>query len=266
HPEDRPSVEAEIQRSIKEHTAYKVDFRIIRPNGEIRWLSDRGEPFYDNAGKASFMTGAVVDITERKQAEAKLKQTAEEWRTTFNSITDMVSIHDKDFKIVRANKAFAGALKMKPGEIIGKNCHELIHGTKEPPPFCPHKCTLDTGKPNRAEFFDTHLGIHVEASTSPIFDENGQIMASVHIAKDITERKQAEEKIRDIAKFPSENPNPVLRIQKNGKILYGNNAALPLLALWKSKVGGVVPAKWRRLVDLAFESGKAISNEEEVDG
>ncbi len=207
-----------------------------------------------------------VKVTECVKAEEKLKQTAEEWITTFDSITDMVSIHDKDFKIVRANKSFANVFKMKPSEIIGKTCYKLIHGTKEPPPFCPHRQTIDNGKPNRAEFFDPHLGIHVEASTSPIFDENGQVMASVHIAKDITERKLAEEEIRDIAKFPSENPNPVLRIRKDGKILYGNDAALPLLALWKSKVGGVVPAKWRRLVDLTFESEKAISNEEEVDG
>jgi signal transduction histidine kinase len=90
-------------------------------------------------------------------------------------------------------------------------------------------------------------------------------MASVHIAKDITERKQVECEIQDIAKFPSENPNPVLRVQKDGKILYGNDAALPLLAKWKKKVGGVVPAKWRRLVDLTFESKKAINDEEEVD-
>jgi len=140
------------------------------------------------------------DITKRKQAEVKLKQTAEEWVTTFDSITDMVSIHDKDFKIVRANKSFAEAFNVKPGDIIGKTCYELIHGTKEPPPFCPHKRTLDTGKPNRKEFFEPRLGIYIEASTSPLFDENGQIIASVHIAKDITERKQAEAELKIVQK------------------------------------------------------------------
>ena len=209
---------------------------------------------------------AALNIMEdAKEAEEKLKRIAEEWITTFDSITDLVSIHDKDFKIVRANKSFINTFNLKPREIIGKTCHELIHGTKEPPPFCPHRQTFDTGKAIRKESFEPHLGIHVEVSTSPLFDENGQVVASVHIAKDITGRKQVEEEIRGIAKFPSENPNPVLRIQKDGKILYGNDAALPLLARWKSKVGGVVPAKWRRLVDLSFESEKAISSEEEVD-
>jgi PAS domain S-box-containing protein len=106
----------------------------------------------------------------------------------------LVSIHDKDFKIVRVNSAFADAFKMKPEEITGRFCYELIHGTKEPPSFCPHKKTLDTKKPQRTEFFEPRLGVEIEASTSPIFDENGRIIASVHIAKDITERKKAEKK------------------------------------------------------------------------
>ncbi|MBA7659366.1 Adaptive-response sensory-kinase SasA [subsurface metagenome] len=207
----------------------------------------------------------IIESSERKRAEAKLKHAAEEWGTTFDSITDMVSIHDKDFKIVRVNKSFANVFNMKPSEIIGKTCYELIHGTKEPSPFCPHKRTLDTGKPKRGEFFEPRLGIHIEVSTSPLIDENEQIIASVHIAKDITERKQAEEEIRSLAKFPSENPNPVLRIQKSGKILYSNDATVPLLAKWKTKVGGAIPPKWRRLIDKAFESKKAINDEEEVD-
>ncbi len=53
--------------------------------------------------------------------------------TAFNSIADMVSIHDIDSKLVKVNKAFADTLKVKPEEVIGKTCYEIIHGTKEPP-------------------------------------------------------------------------------------------------------------------------------------
>jgi PAS domain S-box-containing protein len=143
--------------------------------------------------KDSYMLAVARDITERKKAEEALRQAAKEWMTTFDSINDLVSIHDKDFKLVRANKAFADAFGTKPEELIGKTCYEITHGTKEPPTDCPHKQTFDTKKPQRAEFFEPHLGIYVETSTSPIFDENGEIIASVHIAKDITERKKAEE-------------------------------------------------------------------------
>jgi len=134
-----------------------------------------------------------AENTERKKAEEALRRAAQEWRTTFDSITDLVSIHDKDFKIVRANKSFADAFNMKPKEIIGKNCYDLMHGTKEPPSFCPHKQALETGKPHCTEVFEPHLGIYIQISVSPIFDENGRTIATAHIVRDITEREKAEE-------------------------------------------------------------------------
>jgi PAS domain S-box-containing protein len=140
------------------------------------------------------------DITEFKQSEAKLRHAAEEWKMTFDSISDMVSIHGKDFKIVRANESLAKILNMKPSEIIGKTCYELIHGTEKPPPFCPHVKALDTGKANCMEYFEPHLGIYIEASASPLYDENNQVIASVHIAKDISDRKRAEDVINQAKK------------------------------------------------------------------
>jgi len=135
------------------------------------------------------------EITERQQAEGKIKQAAEEWRATFDSITDLVSIHDKDFRLVRVNKAFANALKMEPAELIGRTCYELVHGTNEPVPNCPHVKTLATKKPVTVGYFEPCLGIHLEVTISPIFDEKGEIVGSVHAARDITERKRMEEQL-----------------------------------------------------------------------
>jgi PAS domain S-box-containing protein len=125
--------------------------------------------------------------------EEKLQQVVEEWSVTFDSITDLVSIHDKDFKIIRVNKAYANAFKMKPRELIGRTCYEVVHETKEPWPSCPHKRALETKKPATVEFFEPHLGIYLEVSTSPIFDDKGEVTGTVHLTKDITERKRVEE-------------------------------------------------------------------------
>ena len=135
-------------------------------------------------------------VVERKQAEEALRHAAEEWRTTFDSITDLVSICDKDFKLIRVNKVFADAFKMKPMELIGKHCYEMLHGTNELMPNCPYKQTLKDGKPHMAEYFEPHLGIHLEETISPIFDEKGQVTACVQVARDITERKREEEELR----------------------------------------------------------------------
>ncbi len=129
---------------------------------------------------------------ERKRGEEKIRHAAEEWRTTFDSITDLVSIHDKDFRLTRVNKAFANAFKMKPVDLIGKPCYEIVHGAIELVPNCPCKKTIESKKPTMAEFFEPHLGIHLQISTSPVFDDKGEVIGIVHIAKDITERKQTE--------------------------------------------------------------------------
>ncbi|MCG2782567.1 MAG: PAS domain S-box protein, partial [Candidatus Altiarchaeales archaeon] len=139
----------------------------------------------------------LIESSERKQAEEKLKQIAEGWKVTFDSITDLVSIQDKDFRLLRVNKAFADTFKMEPEELIGKPCYEIVHGTGEPWPGCPHKQALETKKPVTKEFFEPQLGIHLEASASPIFSEKGEVIGTVHITKDITERKCAEEALQE---------------------------------------------------------------------
>jgi len=134
-------------------------------------------------------------VTELEESEKKLKQTTETWVTTFNSIPDLVSIHDKDLRIVRVNKAFADAFKTKPEELIGKYCYEIFHRTNEPWPDCPYKKMIETQKPTSVEFFEPHLGIHCEVVTSPTFNDEGDVMTYVHVAKDISERNRVEHSI-----------------------------------------------------------------------
>jgi len=136
----------------------------------------------------------VRDITERKRAEEAIKRAAEEWRDTFDSISDAISIHDRDFRILRANKAFADIFHKKPRQIIGGHCYELHKGEK-PISGCPHKQTLATKQPAVAEFYESNLGKYLHESTSPIFDEKGEVIGTVHITRDVTEQKQQNEQL-----------------------------------------------------------------------
>ena len=137
--------------------------------------------------------GIIRDITDQRQAEKKLKQASEEWELTFNSINDLISIHDEDFRIVKVNKAFADTFGMENAELIGKKCYEIIHGTEEPWPNCPHSQTLGCGKSVTEEFWEPRRGRYLEVSTSPICNEKAEMIGTIHITKDITERKQVEE-------------------------------------------------------------------------
>ncbi len=128
-------------------------------------------------------------------ALARKKETEEWWRT-FDAISDLVFIQDKDFTITKANKAFTDAIKSKPEDIIGKKCYEVLHRSDTPWPSCPFERTKKDNKSHNEEVNDPNIGIPLLVTTSPIFDDEGELTGSVHIAKDITERKKAEGRIK----------------------------------------------------------------------
>ncbi len=193
---DTPTGKAKARAVFQRFRAGKrirgEELEMRKEGGGRVWVSLSVRPVRDMEGRIVASRLIAVDITERKQAEEKIKQAAEEWRVTFDSIAELVSIQDKDFKIARVNKAYADAFKMKPNELIGKTCYELVHGTNEPVPNCPHMKTLETRKPSTLEFLEPHLGIYLEVSTSPVSNEKGEVVATVHVARDITERKRME--------------------------------------------------------------------------
>lgn len=139
------------------------------------------------------VTLIIEDITERKTAEQKMKQAIQQWETTFNSINDMISIQDRTFTIQRVNQSYASFFHRKPEDCIGKKCYELIHGTKGMHASCPCIQVDITKKPSTVEFFEPHLEKYLEISASPIFTDDGDISGSVHIIKDITDRKMKKE-------------------------------------------------------------------------
>lgn len=78
HEEDRPRVAAAIKGAIESGTPYSIEMRVVRPNGELRWVFANGQVFYDSARKPVRMLGATVDITDRKRAEEKLEHAVRE--------------------------------------------------------------------------------------------------------------------------------------------------------------------------------------------
>ena len=141
-------------------------------------------------GKIAGLVGVMQDITERKRISDKLDRAAQEWQRTFDSIADLVFIQDTDFTILKANKACLEALKLKPEEMIGKKCFEVLHHQDHPWVNCPFDQTRLDQKIHIEEVDDPGLGAVLLVSTSPIFKENGEFAGSIHIAKDITQIKK----------------------------------------------------------------------------
>ncbi len=149
----------------------------------------------------------LSDISERKRAEEererlindiqtaleKISRSQKEWQDTFDSITDMISIHDRDFNVTRANKAFFSFLGLPPDEVIGRKCHELMHhGAASPVASCPHQQTLRDGVPIAEEVVDERTKKTFRVSTYPYHAPDGELVGSIHVSRDVTEEKERE--------------------------------------------------------------------------
>lgn len=142
----------------------------------------------------------VVELEELEtrghQARVGLWHAKQNWERTFDAVPDLIAILDTNFQIVHANKAMANRLGLTPEECIGHTCYRVIHGTDQPPSFCPYNRLVKDGQEHTAEVEEKHLGGYFIVSASPLMDEDGQVIGCVHVAWDITERKLAEEALR----------------------------------------------------------------------
>ena len=85
---------------------------------------------------------------------------------------------------------------MTPEQCVGLHCYEAVHGSDRPPEFCPHTQTLRAGLQHNAEVHEERLGGDFLVSTTPLMDENSAMIGTVHVARDISERKQMEDELR----------------------------------------------------------------------
>jgi len=173
-------------------------------NDEITHVKKDGTvfPVEISAGLLEYMGRKYIlavdrDISERKKMENLLLQSKVEWEDTFDTITDMITIHDKDFNILRANKAAREALGL-PGLSFTKQikCYEYYHGSDSPPERCLSCTCLETGEPTSFETFEPHLNKYLEIRALPRFDNNGQVAGLIHVIRDITERKKVEQALQ----------------------------------------------------------------------
>jgi PAS domain S-box-containing protein len=113
------------------------------------------------------------------------------WEKTFDAIPDLVALLDPDQRIVRVNKAMADRLNVTAAELVGKKCHECLHGTDCPVEECPHAEMLKDRIGKSFELYEPQLDGWFHVTATPIIQENA-LIGAIHVARDITDRKRAE--------------------------------------------------------------------------
>ena len=204
HPADRdPAMEAFQAHLDGKTPEYVCEHRMPHKDGSIRWIRARGTAIRGVQGDVSRVVGTDVDITEHKLAEEQLRQARREWEEIFQAIGQPAIILDPQHNVIATNHATLLAAGKSEEELLGKKCYEIFHSTEHPPEGCPMETMLDSGQLETAEMeMRAIAGSHL-VSCTPVLDDTGQLEKVIHIATDITQRKQMEEELLKIEKLES---------------------------------------------------------------
>jgi PAS domain S-box-containing protein len=197
HPDDRGPAQAKIDRALKDHaSSLWNEYRIILPGGDVRWIGSSSSTLYTDAGDPVRMSGASLDITVRKQAEESLRSQNATLETLLNAPLYILTLVDRQGTIIRMNRDGANRIGARVHDVTGKNVYSIL-----PPdlaasrkPFIDR--VFETGEP--AWFDDERSGTYLHNEIYPVFNQDHTGVEQIVIfATDITERKRAEEKLRE---------------------------------------------------------------------
>ncbi len=244
--------------ALANHTAL-----VTRDGREIP-IEDSAAPIKDAAGNVSGVVLVFHDVTERRRAREALQKNEAMLRAVLDQIPSGVTVRD----------ARTGALILsnaRSREIMGTlvdNAEQFTQYRGFHPDGRPYRTedwpvsrSMATGEVVYAEEVECErkdgARITLSISSAPVRNSEGRIIIGVGIFHDITERKQMIAAIESLARFPSENPNPVLRISPDGELLYANKSSAGLLDSCGLDRDGNLPEYWRQVTREALESGIA---------
>lgn len=145
--EDTCKEKSAIVSSKTTKPVFSKECTIRTKSGEIRHVTKNSDLLLDMKGEVIGGIEVFEDITNRRNDEFQIKQMETDWGKTFNSITDLISIQDRSNKLIMVNEAYARVFNISVEECAGKLCHNIVHGTHECIPECPHQKSIKSKKP-----------------------------------------------------------------------------------------------------------------------
>jgi PAS domain S-box-containing protein len=198
-PEDLPGARDAFMEALHTDRAYIREYRIRHKNGGILWLQSRGKIMCRPDGKIDYITGVFFDITRQKEMEEALRAERNRLETVTRHMGAGLAVISKDHRILWANKVLREAY----GDCVGESCFTAMRHSRETGLECGVREVLE-GREKVVHEYQTwdSQGRHTwsELITTPVRGESGEVDAALQLVLSVTERKQAEEALRESEK------------------------------------------------------------------
>ena len=231
HPDDQQGVIDRCQASATTGVDFDMEYRVIWPDGSVHWLYDRGQIFRGEDGAPSYMTGACVDITERKLADLELRLGEERLRLALQSAAAGTFDWDIVNNINQWSPEIETIYGFVPGTFPGtfQDWEKCVHPDDLPSALASLQQSLETGEfSSEWRIFrrDTGECRWIAARAKVLKDENGHPMRMIGMNTDITEKKAADLMIRRGAQILDQIHDAVIATDLGGRITLWNNGAV----------------------------------------
>ncbi|MFC1523415.1 PAS domain S-box protein [Thermodesulfobacteriota bacterium] len=200
HSEDRPRVQRRIKHAIETNTPFRVDYRLGHKDGSLKHFFENGRPIFGDDGNLLYIDGVILDITERKRVEEALAYSKAEFEAMFTSFSAAVVFANTERKIIMVNPAFTKLWGYTAQEAVGRST-EFLYTSKEDYENLGRKRYHTDGPMEKLPLEimyrrkDGSLFL-AESVSDQVRKVDGEIIGYFAIHLDITDRKQAEEKLR----------------------------------------------------------------------
>ncbi|MBF0316738.1 MAG: PAS domain S-box protein [Nitrospirae bacterium] len=250
--EDPMIAEQVIIPAVLKEGSWSGELRVKRKDAAIITIWLNVSLVKENNGEAIYTLAVFKDITAQKLYEETLRQ----YEDIVSVTSEHISLIDIHYVYKNINKMYLTAHNRSRDEIIGHSVEELFG----------HNTFYDLIKPNldrclSGEIVNYESWInfasigrrYMDVFYYPYYDKNGAITGVVVSARDMTDKKRVEDEVKNVAKFPGENPNPVLRVDKDARIIYSNQSGLNFLDKWG--VTDTLPPYMHRVIEKSLEAG-----------
>jgi PAS domain S-box-containing protein len=236
HPDDVITMQAATQMVIEGKSVVRVYRMRKRDSEEYCWLEDRVVPQLDSTGRVTGFFGMARDITEHKKAEEALRLSESKYRTLVENANDFIFLIGKKDEIMSINPAATRILGKTVEQVLGKSLFD-VYPKDIATMFSENvRAVLQTGKNKTIDEKIVFAGNELWLNTrlEPLLDDKGRAYAVTGVARDITERKSMEERLRESEEkfrtiFQSSADGVIMADVETMRFTYANPAICSLL-------------------------------------